>query len=254
MERIERSSRGNDYFFNQESKAMMYVLGISFAKYTSGNANRNNNIWQSTSKPLLEIVKSCLDSEKKIYSRNYKNIREGGNDFTMYRLQISNFRIVRALHERGLGVPKKERTFPKDIKEQYLDHFVRGIFDAQVSCYNGIQIYGKNNEYASQFQDVTIGQFGISFLQDLCKTLVEYAQIKNRKTISKPPLLFKCQNVTRISKFLYRDWEFLKQNGLYLPSKKEKFDVHYDIKNPPIPPTNRMIETAKIQYDGFTRK
>lgn len=239
-----RSYGVNDNFFDQESKAMWYILGITFAKGILVNHPKKIE-WQTTSKPLLEIVNSSLGSEYPIHSRDYTHVREGEDDFTMYKLLISSPRLYEALSVSGLDVPKKERRFPSDIEEQYLDHFVRGVFDAQVSCTNSLQRYGKNDEYARHDQRLITGRFGIPFLQDLYETLVQYAHVRSGKLISKPPLSLSGSDVRKVYEFLYRDWAFIEANGLYLPSKKERFEVKYNIKNPPKEPREPNKDEAE---------
>jgi len=235
----------NEHFFYQESKTMWYVLGISFAKVM---LSKNSNIisWQSASKPLLEIVNSSLESDYPIYSRKYKHIREGEDDFTMQRLSMGNPILYESMSDWGLSVPKKERIFPKDVEEQYLDHFIRGIFDAQVSCVNYIQ---KRDRSTLQTQALNIGSFGIHFIQDLYETLVQYANIKSGKSISKPPLIIRGSNVRKVKELLYRDWEFIEESGLYLPSKKERFEIKYDIENHPKEPNRNAAEKHNRAID-----
>jgi len=229
LNKMTRIYEVNEHFFDQESRVMWYILGISFAKCR--RVKEGEIRWQSSSKPLLEIVRSSIDSECSVKSRDYA--REGEDDFVTYRLCISSSNMRRALIDRDLDVPKKERIFPKDIEEQYLDHFVRGIFDAQVTCQNTLQLkkYG-DIEYAYHYQRLIIGQFNTEFLQDLYDALVEHAHIKGGKSVSEPPLgLFRRSDVSAICSFLYRD-----ENGLYLASKKELFEVKYDIENHPKEP------------------
>jgi len=223
----------NEKFFDEESKAMWYILGISIAQYSQGKlGNSRINKWQSTSKPLIEIVKSSLDSEHAVSSVKNKHIR-GKEDFFTNWLVIYNKKIYDALSGRGLDVPKTERIFPEDIEEPYLDHFVRGFFDAKVSCVNtisNVESKGGPREYHSQVLDIS---FNIPFLKDLYDILVEHAHVGGGKDVSESPLYLRGQNPRLVHDFLYRDWEFIQESGLYLPSKKARFEVNPPIENPP---------------------
>ncbi|MCH8004123.1 MAG: hypothetical protein IH934_05845 [Nanoarchaeota archaeon] len=212
----------NEHFFDEDSKAMWYVFGVSFSQYSSSLEQRTSSRsrWQSTDKKLIEIVKSSLDSENTITPKRYKHIRTG-EDFFTYWLVLNNQKIYDDIRRRGLDVPKSERTFPESIEEQYLDHFVRGFFDAHVSCYNSTyQSTSKYNPRELNRQWLEI-HFNVPFLRGLYEVLVEHAHIKSGREFSKSPLLIMDKDTRGVYDFLYRDWDFIQENGLYLPSKKQ---------------------------------
>ena len=117
----------NEDFFTRESKQMWYVLGISFAHYSSliREGGSVDNRWQSKYRRLLEIVKSCLGSAHAISGPI--QYEKGGSN---YLLRMSNNRLYDSLCQRGLSVPRSERRFPQ-VRDHYLDHFLRGFLDAQ---------------------------------------------------------------------------------------------------------------------------
>lgn len=230
---MERKYEVNEHFFDQESKAMWYILGISYAK-CSPVKKTNAFRWQSSSKPLLDIVKSCLEAENPIKTLVFKPTSARPLTYKGYSLRIHDQNIYEALRNRGLDVPKKKRTFPEEIEEQYLDHFIRGIFDAQVSCANNVQReihWGVERTYHKQV--LYIGGFNTAFLQDLYDSLVKYAQVKGGKKVSNSNLELFGSDVKAVYDFLYRDREFIQENDSHLPFKKELFEVEYVIKNPP---------------------
>jgi hypothetical protein len=236
----------NHDFFAQESKAGWYILGIAFAKASLQNG-RNYIVWKSTSKPLLKKINSILDSNHPISKRDNIHIRKGGPNFIDYRLGISSLKLSKSLRDRGFDVPKEERSFPENVEEQYLDHFVRGIFDAQVTCRNSLHNYGEDNKYARQSQTLTVGQFGTPFIKDFYQMLVQYAGVKGGKSNAEPPLMLYGPDLRKVYEFLYLDWEFIERSGLYLPSKKRAFEVELKVQKPPhnFERHNRAIDLLK---------
>ena len=244
----------NERFFDSERKApdelkaMWYILGISFSQY-SAQLRQDSlplNRWQSTSEGLIGIVKSALESEHAISPATNRHIRTG-EEFLTYYLSIGNQKIHDDLIKRGLGVSKEERAFP-EVEPQYLDHFVRGFFDAQVLCSN--QIVKKNNGYGTYMRHIQTLDvyFNVPFLKGLYAALVEHAHVKDGKKVKNSPLIFGGSDVKKIYGFIYRDWDFIQEKGLYLPQKKALFEVKYNIEKPPNHPIAmraKRIEAAK---------
>jgi len=216
----------NEHFFDQESKVMLYILGISIAKYSARlMQSQPQNRWLSTSEPLIQIVKSSLDSEHAISHAKYKNIRTG-EDYMAYWLGITSQKIYDSLSRRGLDVPKSERAFSTDIDDQHLDHFVRGFLDSIVSCHNyTVQSRSKNKLREFPHQSLKI-YFNVPFLKGLYDALVSHTSINEGREVTESPLSFSTADTRAIYDFIYRDWDFIQENGLYLPSKKELFDRH----------------------------
>lgn len=244
----------NENFFDEESKAMWYILGISFAQYTQYELKLNR--WSSANKNLVELVKSSIDSERTI-SYHEGSLFEEGKKYGEHLLQINNQFIYNALNDRGLSVPKLERTFPEDIEEQYLNHFVRGFFDAQVSCVNYTQhIKRKGEIYDHHTQQLQI-YFNVSFLKDIYNVLVEHANVRSGKEVSKYRLNLVGTDATAVYGFLYRDWDFIQESGLYLPSKKARFEVGLDFENQqhlsPVNVQNRIDDAKKLLLKGMSR-
>lgn len=248
----------NEHFFGVEGKTpeqlkeMWYILGISFAQYSAqaplpGRNVQHRNRWQSASEGLVGIVKSSLESEHSIVRIRNRNIR-GGEDFVNYYLSIDNNRIYESIRGFGLGVPKSAREFP-EIEEQYLDHFVRGFFDAQVSCMNIVQKHTTLSgimKYPYQRLEI---YFNVGFLKRLYDALVKHALVMPGKKIDKSPLVLYGPEVGKVYDFIYRDWDFIQESGLYLPSKKELFEVELRFENPPDASKvarAKRIERAKV--------
>lgn len=196
-----RRKQVNEHFFDVESKEMWYVLGISFAKYNPERGG-NRNTWTSSDEDLLEIVKTSLQSEAK----KGRPTKKGSRNF-QFRNQYLHDKLI----ERGCIYNKSERTFPENCEEQYLDHFVRGFFDGNVSV--------STDNYTS------ISYPSVSFLQKLYPMLVSHASVRAGRQVTKSPLQLRGQDVIAVHNFIYRDWDFIQEHGLYLLSKKERFKI-----------------------------
>jgi len=189
----------NEHFFDEESKEMWYILGVSYSRYSISRKD-NRTSWTSSSHKLLEIVQTHLEATE------YKIGKREGRGEMLFQVRSQYLQLK--LKERGLGVPKKERKFPKDCDKKYLDHFIRGFFDANVSVSgNGIvsQIY-----------------FNIAFLKELHNHLIGSASVA-RDSPEKSPLRYAHKDTIKIYNYLYRDWDFIQDKGLYLPAKKARF-------------------------------
>ena len=59
----------NEHFFDEESKEMWYILGVSYSRYSISRKD-NRTSWTSSSHKLLEIVQTHLEAtEYKIGKR-----------------------------------------------------------------------------------------------------------------------------------------------------------------------------------------
>jgi hypothetical protein len=194
--------------FSHDSKETWYVLGISFAHYSSYQRGGEyvENRWQSKYRRLLEIVKSFLGSAHTI-SGPIQYQRGGSN----YLLRMSSTRLFDSLCQRGLSVPRAQRQFPR-MQNGYLDHFLRGFLDAQVTV--GMNDDGKKN--------LTI-RFNPSFLESLDDRLFYRGVTSTPHFTGNSPLRYSRQEVDRIGEFVYRDRAFLRHQRLYLPSKRAAF-------------------------------
>lgn len=189
----------NKHFFDEESKEMWYVLGVSFSRYYP-QRDKPYNTWSSQYLGLIQIVKRELKSDHKIITSN------------SFILRMRNEHLQSKLFERGCIPGKENRKFPEDVEDQYLDHFIRGFFDAQTTAHEDpllIQIYFNND-----------------FLRKLHEHFVRVGSVRNREILDRPALNYgSASDIAGVHDFLYRDWEFIQRSGLYLPSKKERFEA-----------------------------
>lgn len=191
----------NQYFFDEESKRRDYVYGSSFGCYLPQAPKRI--LFRSRYKDLVEIIKREMESEHTIISHPKKG---------SYWIEVSSVPYLYSkLEELDLNAPKSERKFPEKIK--YMSHFVRGFLDAKDLIYT---VKGK-------YTYIYIG-FSKSFLLDLHKILVKYAKVEGKGP--KGDHVVYCHNDSvKIHDFIYQDWDFIKESGLYLPFKKGLFNL-----------------------------
>ena len=191
----------DEHFFEQESKEMWYVIGASYCRYSASRTD-NRNSWRSVNYDLLGIIQTCVDPNQAIGTPD---------KFGSRLLQIKSQHMQDRLKKKGLGVPRSERGFPADIKNRYLDYFVRGFFDAQVSV--------------SADERTCVSYPSANFLRGLYKKLVTHAHVRTGRDITSTVLCLSQQETAAVHDFIYRDWEYIQEHGLYLPSKKERFKV-----------------------------
>lgn len=199
------NKRVNEHFFDIESKIMMYLFGISLAIY-SPERNGPRNTWTSSNEDLLTIVRHHLKSNVEIGRPSDLNSRN---------LQFRNQYLHDKLIERGCVYDKSERKFPEGVKKWYSDHLFRGFLDAHVTC-----------SYVMERYPILQIYYNTLLLQGLHNQLVADAGFSNSKKIDKSPLVYYGKDVEKIHDFIYRDWKFIKRHGLYLPSKKERFEIN----------------------------
>lgn len=216
----------DEHFFDKESKRMYYVLGAFYACYVpqpKGILFRNRN------KDLVEIIKRELKSEHAIIADNRKK--------DSYWIKVNRASIIYPrLGELGLNKPKEEREFLR-VNEKYMSHFVRGFLDAKAG------IWIRNDRYIN----IHI-VFNKSFLSGLNKILVKYTKIRESEP-KEDYTKYNHNDSIKIRDFIYQDWNFIKQSGLYLPSKKELLETDYVVafvsNNPKIIEAKNKIEKAK---------
>lgn len=226
----------NENFFEgkgktpNELKAMGYVKGLFIASYIP--QPNNGILFRSSHKDLVEIVKEQLESEHDIIS----DPRGKSSHWVEFKNKPD---LYHKLGEMGLNAPKSERTFP-DVEEQYLDHFVRGFFDAQaIVCYNT----------SYNLTSVVVG-FNPSFLLDLHKKLLEYAYIK-RDEPQGESTRYGHKDSIRIHHFIYRDWEFIESNGLYLASKKALYVLNNSGNHNKTEAQQRIANSQELLLQGM---
>ena len=217
----------NQTFFNEnnESKEMWYVLGSFYDGYHS---RRSIGVsFTSKHEGLVQIVKDQLKSEHTIVKRETDTSDGQGKNYSYSLEMYAAPDLYTRIGELGLNVNKKERKFPKDIPDQYIDHFIRGFLDGQSNMI-------LHNKQCTQMEV----HMNKDFLTDLNKVLEKHAGVK-RKEPTKDVITYAHANSLKIHDFIYQDWEYIEQSGLYLPSKKEMFKTdHVIVRHDTITITN----------------
>src|SRR3989344_3187461 len=183
--------RVNKHFFDRESKEMYYVLGAFYRKHIEDG--EKGLIFRSRHRDLVNIVKSKLKSKHAIISHTTKS---------------SHFIQMKSV--------------PYLVPEVYLDHYIRGLFDAQA---NISLINYSENVIATNIRL----RFNNKFLVSLDEVLKRYANVSRPKPISNY-IIYSGADSSRIYNFIYRDIEYIENSWLYLPFKKKSF-VRFEDKS-----------------------
>ncbi len=204
----------NERYFEEESKAMYYVLGAFYNCYRPSTKYGNYFIFQSQYKDLVRIINKELESK---YSITCTDSKHGRNSHMIYArsLQLKN-----DLVHLGLNAPREERKFPEKIKEENISHFVRGFIDATATAFQP-----KSNGYTT----LEI-HFNNLFLSELNDVLKKYAGVNREKKTDSNTIYYGHKNAIRIHDFIYKDWQYIQESGLCLPWKKELFGTDYVVK------------------------
>ena len=115
----------NENFFHHWSKEMAYVLGLIL---TDGNIGTDDNRISITMKEgyLLENIKKILKSEHPVKYDKVKNLCHYG----FCRKKMSD-----RLFELGITRNKSLNAKFPDVPDQFLSHFIRGVFDGDGSVF-----------------------------------------------------------------------------------------------------------------------
>lgn len=191
----------DEHFFDRESKRMYYVLGLFYGGYIP--QPKNGILYRSKNKGLVEIVKRELKSEHSIVSDRRR---------PSHWIEADSLPHLRSkIKKWDLDVAKSKRKLPKEIDEEYRSHFVRGLIDSRAL----IKVRDKG-----ELNIIVSFKSNISFLRDLCKKLKKYAGVRGGY-ITKGLLIYGNYDSIKIRDFIYKDWNFIKKNELYLKEKRK---------------------------------
>ena len=208
----------NNNFFNSDSRERSYVLG-AFHSCFYVSENRGAVI-RSRYRELVETLGRVLGS-------GYSIVGDKREDKSSYFMQ---FRITPKLYSKldklGLSREKDKRPFPEDIKEGWMSHFVRGFIDARSFIH-------KSESGLGYYPVLHIRFINDRFLSGLHEVLKREAKIK-KGNFKDGKLYCGREDTKRIRDFIYQDWKFVEESGLFLPEKREKlYDENYNGKKPP---------------------
>lgn len=208
----------NEYFFDQESKEMYYLLGTAYASYAPPSYRRKMVLFRNSNKNLIEIIRNELQSDHEIIPDN----RGKSSYFLSFTSPHMRFRLEKI----GLSEDKEKRLFPRNINGEYLSHFVRGFFDAQ----------GYIDTDPSNLNRISF-YFYKNFLDVLCKLLSDNAGIKKENVNKYRGKLYYSiyghNNSLKIYDFIYQDFHYVKERGLFLQAKKDLFNLNRTLERSP---------------------
>lgn len=192
----------------EELRVMWYVLGVANACYMP--TGERGVKFTSKDEGLVKRVRSCLGSKHAI--GHYPN-----RDVSSHWIEIKNTSLRESLDD--LVAPKKEkRRFPDDVPEYAVGDFIRGFFDGKACV--------MRNKYGATY--ITLN-YNRPFLRRLHSELVRLAGVE-QKSPKKGFVMYNQEDAVKIYNFLYQDWDFLKKHRLYLPSKRDTFNLDYVAK------------------------
>src|SRR3989344_1960318 len=207
----------NEHFFDKKSKEMYYVLGLVYGSYAPPFHYQDFVLFRESNEHLINIIRHQLQSDHNIIPDN----RGKSSYFFAFRSPYMRSR----LEEIGLTQDKTKRSFPEGIKDEYLDHFIRGFFDEQ--CYI------KKQEYNPSL--IKIGfSFYKSFLEKLKEVLNNCLGLKgseiNDGVGRQSRLSYGHYSSLKLYEFIYRDFEYIQKHNLYLPKKKNLFNLNGNLE------------------------
>ncbi|MEK6932937.1 MAG: helix-turn-helix domain-containing protein [Nanoarchaeota archaeon] len=213
----------NEYFFDNKSREMYYILGTSYSAYAPPLHHKDTILFRNSDEKLVKIIRNELQSDHEIIPDNRGK--------SSYFFNFTSSQMRSKLNNIGLKQDKAERQFPDDIPEEYVSHFIRGFFDAGVYI-----IPNWNNELTTSCRL----SFYKLFLEGLGNKLNSFLELKNKEfNIYKNTgktffILYGHKDSLKIHDFIYRDFEYVKEHNLYLASKKDLFNIDYKGEKPGI--------------------
>ena len=121
----------NNYFETIDSNDKAYFLGLIIADGCLGNSSTITNIRKFFSIELTEEDKYILEIFNQMANFNKKLIISHKKDLKpRYKLSISSSKIYDDLYALGVRERKsKVGTSIPNLKEKFIPHFIRGVFD-----------------------------------------------------------------------------------------------------------------------------
>ena len=109
-------------FFNQQDEKFWYFAGLVASDGYISEKKISISL-QSKDRLILEKIKELIQPDKNLYKSEKKN---------QHRLTIHNIKLAKYMKEifsMETNNKGKELRFPKNIPNQYIKDFIRGVFD-----------------------------------------------------------------------------------------------------------------------------
>lgn len=206
---------------------MAYVLGFFSADgYITVN-RRGGQFWciQITDKKLLEQIRKAVKSEHKISTRP-----SGGNESTLYRLQIGSIEMCDDLRELGLRERKTKNLIAPNVPDKYLADFTRGYFDGDGNVWIGF--LNKKNKQTNLTLKTMFTSCSLDFLNQFHKRLRKFgieggSVYTSKRNYSR--LQFSVNDSLKLYNFMYNQCVRSKTK-FYLERKKRIFEKFKKLK------------------------
>lgn len=210
----------NHCFFKEWSPDMAYILGLWWADGCVCG-NRVKISLHKDDKYLLEKISEIMDSDYVLY-RNHDN----------YEFSFSSKEISSDIKRLGGMERKSLDILMPSVPDDFLSHFVRGLFDGDGSVWN--------SHSGNILCNILTGS--PAMFDGLCNSLSEFG-IKHNKSIRKTSsgsyrhdILFSGNKAKLFRDFIYKDC-----GELYMRRKRKLFDSSGDLIEKPTFETSREI-------------
>jgi hypothetical protein len=217
----------DESFFRRESRAMYYMLGMFYGGCVPNG--KDGVGFRSKHERLVEIVKAQLGSDHAIIPNTY-----GKNSYYLCFGAVEHLR--EALLGMGVKDDKKQRTCPTIDDAVYASHFARGFIEDKSHLWRLENPEGPSTRLGISFHG--------KFLPGLNLLLRKHAGVERDFGGVGNYIMYSYEDTQRIHDFIYGDWRYIKDSGLFLPSLKESFVLGYD--------PNKVVEQRKGESDMRT--
>jgi hypothetical protein len=225
----------NHSFFKQQSVDMFYLLGFILAdgcvhKLSEKSFSISIGL-HSKDEHILKSFREMLGSSRPLYYKNNNTIA----------LSINSTEIAEDLKLFGIDERKSlTSTWPNDIPEEYLSHFVRGFFDGDGSVFRIKHPAGKRDYIGINFTGTKefLTELQININKILGK---EYGHIRTLKVKSGFYYQLVYSGDATIKKFI--DWIYADSNESN--RLKRKYDLSQEYFD--------ALEYIKPQRKNFTK-
>lgn len=239
MKRKRRYNLNENYFEVIDSCEKAYWLGFIAA---DGYITRRKTGQAVLGISLAEIeplerFREDISTDKPIYRYDWKDNPGKYSDGTEFKLLLVSDKLVNDIEKHGIVERKTFKLkFPKDLKEEYYSHYIRGYFDGDGSVF-----YTSSRGKKDEVLCVTICGTN-SFLTDLSEKIgVSSDKIYKDNRTKNDCWSLKLYNQTFALPFY--SYIYKNINGEYfLHRKKKKFDDYIDMKV-------QRLQSAILEYE-----
>lgn len=208
---------------------MAYVLGFMFADGSLLNTNQSSRTYYlaffNNDLGLLKQIRSCLQSNHKIYARLPRLRRFRDKEYlskTNYVLRIGNKVMYQDLIWLGLTHRKSLDMHLPQVPQRYFSYFLRGYFDGD-GCINLSLPEGRNtHRLLVLFTSGSV--YFLSELGEYISNLLDVVKPKFHQSTGAYNLSISGSTALRLLEYIYKDL----QGSPYLHRKYKKYLEYRD--------------------------